>query len=113
MWLWQANRGEEIHGAKVLQVDLGSLHSVGALIGTSRFDIKILHQSHASEKRLASLRRGKELGDATDWFEDAILALQSVGGGGSVLLDGEFKQGVNRTSSKIMCLTAKRAVAAG
>ena len=86
--LRQVHSREEIRGTKVVQIDSSTLHSTGAFVWPASFDIKVLHQGYAGEKGLTMLGSGEELGDEAERFQDAILALQSVGRSRQSVLQG-------------------------
>jgi hypothetical protein len=87
LWRLQNNSREEIGSAEVIQVDLGALHSAGALVRATSFDIEILHQGYSGKERLAALRAGEKLGDEAERLEEAILAFQRVGGCGRAIFN--------------------------
>lgn len=89
--LGQTYGREEIGSAKVLQVDSSSLHSTGVLVWSPCFDVEVLHQSDARKEGLTLLGSRKKLGDETERFEDAVLALQCVGGCRQSMFHGELK----------------------
>jgi hypothetical protein len=65
------------------------------LVGATRFNIKVLHQSHTAKEGGAAGRFRKEFGDAAKGLKDTVLTLQRISGGWGILLDRELKEQVN------------------
>ena len=72
MRFFQADGGEEIGCAQVLQVDLCTLNGTGTLMEPAQLDIEVFHQRHPGEE-MASGRQTEGLGHPTEGFEQGIL----------------------------------------
>lgn len=91
MRLVQANGGEEIGCAQVIQVDLGAPNGIGTRLQATTFDIEVFHQSHPGEETLDG-RQAEGFGDLAEGFEQGVLAFQVVGSFGRADFDRHFQQ---------------------
>ena len=94
MRFFQADGGEEIGSAEVVQVDFCALNSAGTLMKATALDVEVFHQNHPGEEILCG-RQVERLGDLAEGFEQGVLAFQAIGGFRCACFDSHFQLGID------------------